>query len=461
RNGMVAVAAGTYVENIQLNSDHKGVHLAGRCRDLVVIDGSEGEEGWETGSGIYLEVTGMAGSWEVSGVTVTRAPWSGIFQYYGTLGLGDVSVIDNGDRGIQSYYGSTEITGALVRENHSVGIFIAGGNATLEDVQVLETGPSGDGTVPGYGIQVKDSTLVASDCLVQENQEVGMLVMESTLTLDDIQFLDNRAAGGGTGAQALLVQDFSDVVATGCVLQGNEDFGVYLIDSEVTLEELQVLDTVTTKDQAGGIVVFDSNLELTDGLLQGNSDHGMYMDASTATVQDLRILDTRASPSSERGRGLCVQYGSFVEATDSLIQGNHDSGIFVYEATATLQNVQVLDTLPGQGVGGRGIQVQYGSMLATDCLVQGNRDFGILVIESIVTLDSVEILETALSPESPTSFGITSQLNSTVTATDLLVQANEGPDQRLQRQPPPAQGEGEHRAASRACGVSMPHHGVA
>ena len=41
--GMVAVAAGTYVENLLLSQDHNGVHLAGRCRELVVTDGSGGE----------------------------------------------------------------------------------------------------------------------------------------------------------------------------------------------------------------------------------------------------------------------------------------------------------------------------------------------------------------------------------------------------------------------------------
>ena len=39
---MVAVAAGTYVENLTMDSEHSGVHLAGRCRELVTIDGSEG-----------------------------------------------------------------------------------------------------------------------------------------------------------------------------------------------------------------------------------------------------------------------------------------------------------------------------------------------------------------------------------------------------------------------------------
>jgi hypothetical protein len=36
-DGLVAVAAGTYAETLALTSDHAGVHLAGRCRELVFL----------------------------------------------------------------------------------------------------------------------------------------------------------------------------------------------------------------------------------------------------------------------------------------------------------------------------------------------------------------------------------------------------------------------------------------
>ena len=38
--GDVAIAAGTYVENVVLDSHHVDVNLMGRCRALVVVDGS-------------------------------------------------------------------------------------------------------------------------------------------------------------------------------------------------------------------------------------------------------------------------------------------------------------------------------------------------------------------------------------------------------------------------------------
>ena len=42
--GGVAIAGGTYVENLELDAAHEGVVLAGRCAELVTIDGSGADE---------------------------------------------------------------------------------------------------------------------------------------------------------------------------------------------------------------------------------------------------------------------------------------------------------------------------------------------------------------------------------------------------------------------------------
>lgn len=41
---LVAVAAGTYVENLVMGDGYKDIDLEGRCRDLVTIDGSTADE---------------------------------------------------------------------------------------------------------------------------------------------------------------------------------------------------------------------------------------------------------------------------------------------------------------------------------------------------------------------------------------------------------------------------------
>ncbi|MDP6933876.1 MAG: right-handed parallel beta-helix repeat-containing protein, partial [Myxococcota bacterium] len=120
---MVAVAAGTYVENLQMTGDHKGAHLAGRCRELVTIDGSAGtEDNHETGSGIFLYGPGLHDSWTVSGLTLTGAPWAGILVGHGSLALERVSATHNGRIGLDIEFGNLDAVDCVVRDNLSAGV---------------------------------------------------------------------------------------------------------------------------------------------------------------------------------------------------------------------------------------------------------------------------------------------------------------------------------------------------
>ncbi|MDP6935741.1 MAG: right-handed parallel beta-helix repeat-containing protein, partial [Myxococcota bacterium] len=273
---MVAVAAGTYVENLFLTSDHSGVHLAGRCRELVTIDGSGGSpENWEEGSGIYM--AGMTGSWTVSGVTVTGAPMNGIFHYYGTLALDRVSVNENQIRGIESDYGTLVATDCRLQGNLELGLHVGGSSVTLQGVQVLDTQPDANGEF-GRGISVvEESTLEATDCLLQGNHDVGLFVQESSVMLEGVQVLDTQPNTDGELGRGINLQPASTLVATDCLLQGNHVSGLYANDSSVTLDHVQFLDTQlpASGERGRGIDLVDSTMEATDCLLQGNHDVGL------------------------------------------------------------------------------------------------------------------------------------------------------------------------------------------
>ncbi|MDP6932923.1 MAG: right-handed parallel beta-helix repeat-containing protein [Myxococcota bacterium] len=215
-DGMVAVAAGTYLENLQMNSDHSGVHLAGRCRELVVIDASEGdEEDYAEGCGIYLDGS-LTTTWAVSGVTVTRAPWFGIYQYKGVLTLNRNSVADNQFRGLACEYGSLDATDCLVQGNHEAGVTVGGSAVTLTRLQVLDTQPNADDGF-GRGLNVAEgSTVEATDCLVQGNHEVGLVISDSTVTLERIEVLDTLPNGSEEGGRGIAVNDSTLVVTPDC-----------------------------------------------------------------------------------------------------------------------------------------------------------------------------------------------------------------------------------------------------
>ena len=225
--GMVAVAAGTYVENLLLTEDHDGVHLAGRCRGLVVLDASEGEE---DESGIWANGFWGDEEWRVSGMAVTGAPHVGIWLQVGTLRTMSVRVV----------------------ENHMVG-FVATrqrSTALLSDVEIRDTQPLPDGTF-GRGIQVQEgSSLEADGCLVEGNSGAGIYVSGAgtAVLLSDVEVRETEPLPDGTFGRGIAVEEGSSLEADGCLVEGNSAVGIHVSGegTAVLLSDVEVRNTHRT-----------------------------------------------------------------------------------------------------------------------------------------------------------------------------------------------------------------------
>ncbi|MDP6935347.1 MAG: right-handed parallel beta-helix repeat-containing protein, partial [Myxococcota bacterium] len=418
-------------------------------------------------------------------MTVTGAPWVGIVQMAGSLTLDRVFAHENQKRGIHvQANGSLVATDCIVQGNLDVGVYISGSTATLDGIQVLDTQPDEDGE-GGSGIRAQSgATLVATNCLVQGNHYLGLFVSASTATLEGSQILEtqphengeygygifayenssltandtivrgNHGVGvflnastaalsavqvvdtqpheNGEYGYGIFVISDSSLTANDGLVEGNQEFGVYLDESAATLDGMQVLDTqLNARGEYGfGILVFDdSTLAANDCLVQGNHDIGVSLESSVATLVDVQVLDTQLNDDGEYGRGINAQNDSTLYATGCLVQGNHEVGVYLGDSTATLQNCQVLRNQPKiSGRGGTGISAEGASTLAvTDCLIQGNRNAGITVSEAEATVERTEVLDTHRDPLSTVAFGLVSQMSATVIATDLTIRNTDGP----------------------------------
>ncbi|MDP6931930.1 MAG: right-handed parallel beta-helix repeat-containing protein, partial [Myxococcota bacterium] len=371
---MVAVAAGTYVENLYMDSDHSGVHLAGRCRELVTIDGSEGdEEDYETGCGIYLDGR-ITTTWAVSGLTVTAAPLPGILQVRGSLTLDRVAVTENPYHGIVSETGTLVATDCLVSDNHQVGVLLWDTSATLKSVKVLDTQPNASGEW-GVGISMEsESSLVVSDGLVQGNEAWG-----------------------------INVQEASTLVATDLVIEDNREMGMLMGTSTATLEQTRVLDTRSRVDGALGVGVWveDSALEAIDSMVQENRTIGIHLSAATVTLDGVQVLDTLpADVYGEWGRGINMQSESTLDMTNGLVQDNYGSGITAFES----------------------------SLILSSSIMQGNHQSGVqLLLGSTATMHDVQVLETRRDLFYSSAWGVLCQDQSSIVATRLMVSDTDGP----------------------------------
>jgi len=271
--GMVAVAAGTYVENLLLTDDHDGVHLAGRCAELVEVDGSDGVEEDAT---LFAAAYQGEPHWQISGVALRQGPRAGIGLAAGDLSVSYTTVDGNTFAGILLYSADSQLSLDLSQVSNS-----------LADA----TGSYGYGLLVGNGGQ-----LDAANTVVQGNTGAGIVVSGegSTATLTDVYVNENVRPPTALVAVGLSAQLGGSATATRLWVTGNEGPGLHVTaDGALSCTECDVSENSFggAVVQGGSLTLEDCNLSDTwiDSELGGGV--GLYCDGSLG-ASTLQVIDS-------------------------------------------------------------------------------------------------------------------------------------------------------------------------
>ncbi len=412
--GLVAVAAGTYVEVVAMNSGHDGVVLAGRCRDLVTIDGSEGGK---SDPALVIDGGRKLPEIGVEGVTVTGGRQTGVWVNSAMVSL----------------------HASDFRQNAEIGILVTGGETTLDGVGVYDTEPDRQGNL-GRGIDVEGgAALIATGCTIQGSTELGVLAFGAgtSVELSDTQVLDTLPNTENEFGFGIDVEDGATLIATRCRIQGSTCTGIVATNprTDVQLVETEVLDTLPTP---GGLYGFGisakdrATLTVTDGTVQGNSSAGVLADSGGTTVHLTRtvVSGTLPNPDGTGGRGVNVQGGAALTASDCTIQGNTEVGVLATSegTSVTLEGCEVLDTLQRSGgTAGHGVEATGGAALtASECVIRGNIDMGLSAADDGTTVDLMDsaVLDTLPSSDGSGGRGINVQSGAIVNVTGSTIESN-------------------------------------
>ena len=304
---MVAVAAGNYVENLLLTRDHDGVHLAGRCRELVVLDASEGEE---DESGIRAEA-GVLGDteWWVSGIKVTGAPYLGIWLDSGLLEATRIALVGNLVFGASAFGASSEMV--------------------LSDTEILDTQPLPNGTY-GRGLNVQEGArLEAYSCLVSGNTEIGIFAAgDAEVVLRNVEVRDTHFQQVGAGGCGIGVQEGARLEAYSCLVSGNADVGILAShDAEVVLRDVEVRDTGQT--------------------------HSTTVATGVGSQEDAELLATDLLVSETEGLGIFATTSGSLSCSGCDLLGNTFAGALAWGGGAIdLSNTTISGTRPDANEGG-------------------------------------------------------------------------------------------------------------
>lgn len=410
--GLVAISAGSYLENVALGDEHDGVTLAGRCNGLVSLDGTAGDEL------PAIEVAGGRGSPEATivGLTVTGGTYSGVWVERATVSL---SATD-------------------IRASALVGIVVFGATVTLDDVGVYDTAPDENGDY-GRGIDVEDgATLTATGCRVESNTDHGVFVTGAgtTVALVDSLVVDTAPRSDGSNGRGIEVSDGAALSATGCTLQGNREVGVLVggVGTRVDLTDTAIVDTLPGHSGSGkGISVVDTAIFRATGCsVERNVGMGVHASDVGTDVQltACSILDTLPDAEGVGGDGIWVQAGASLAGAGCTVRGNTESGVAAFDVgtTVSLEDTEVSDTLPSpDGNFGRGIDVEDGATLsATGCTVVGNTEAGVLAggAGTTITLSDTVVSGTLPQPSGAGGGGVLAGSGASFTANGCTIEGN-------------------------------------
>ena len=420
---MVAVAAGTYPETLELGLTHDGVHLAGRCRDLVTIDASVGGE---LTAGLDIDLKGSEAAF--SGLTVRGSRYVGVLFGSGTVTLKDSFVVGSQYVGIAAHQTGFQPTSLAVEscdvlENAAVGLLSIGSSTsvTLLETTIQDTraAKSGEG---GYGIEVYDGArLDAESCLVAGSSKAGIIAAgsDTEVTLRETTIGDTDPDASGVDGDGIQVVQGASLAAQSCQIEDNTTTGIVLADTDTTASLYGTTIRGTRPDGNGafgdGIDVYGgASLVAESCAVEENARIGILVGetGSSAELLGTSVMDTRALASGEGGYGMQVFGGASLETESCALQGNTKVGLAVSgpDTVATLRQTAIQDTLPdAEGEHGYGIDIRDGAGLdAEDCELRGNTSLGILAADADtwISLCEVAILNTQPNGDQECGYGV-------------------------------------------------------
>ncbi|MSP55186.1 MAG: hypothetical protein EXR69_06215 [Myxococcales bacterium] len=415
--GKVALAAGRYVENVDMADRHDGVSIFGRCKELVTLDGSAGDQ---------LPTLKVAGnntepSVSLQGVTITGGTRRGIYVKDAALLVAECTLTANTSAGL-----------------------LADGNAnvTLEAVGVSGTS-SGAGGKDGFGVAVEGgATLSATGCTLLANAAIGVYAHGSgtVAILVDTTVTDTRPAPEGTGAAGMVATQGASLTASGCTLSGNAEVGVAAYDDGTYLEldDSSVVDTLAAENGTFGYGLLASDgaqLVASQSSVHRSVNAGVAAlgDGTLLTLDGVLILDTQPAPDGTMGYGLAAAQGAVVTANLSTVYNNTAVGVLASgeRTVVNLHDTQVLNTVRGRNTSlavgvaaqdgaevvgtnidssdneGPGVYVSAGAVVTcSSCDFSRDAFAGALVSDGTLSLVSSTILDTGPGAELGGGFGV-------------------------------------------------------
>lgn len=341
--GLVALAEGRYAAALTLDERHDGLVLAGRCADLVVIDGAGADDLVPT-----LRLAGEADV-QVYGVTVTGGRRRGVDVNAGALTLERSAVVENVRSGIRvgepDEGDAGDVERALVLRNVEV-------SRNLPETEGDEAGLygygayfGGDATVLGEDLSFVGNTLYGISVADGAEVELHRVSIEETQPDPDGFGRGMTVSGGQVVAEDLGVRSVTSAGITAVAGEDDEE------ETSLELDGLAVSDVTSVTERGAGHCVATSgaSVALRSAELSGCLQVGLFVELAWSLVlEDVAIRGV--TPSAQNSWGALVR-DSFLATADGLViegvaadaDATNGAGLGVSNAGVSITDLELSD----------------------------------------------------------------------------------------------------------------------
>jgi hypothetical protein len=225
------------------------------------------------------------------------------------------------------------------------------------------------------GVYAGAGSAALTDSLVEDTGEVGCGAEGGGFALERTVVRRIRPNAGGLLGTGVIVQpNAQDEVGALNVasswIDDTSDHGILVADADATIDATLIRGTKPRASDGTfgrGLAIIDESpdevavLMLTRSVLEANHDTGIFVGAAKVVVEGTTIRDTRPLPDGQSGRGIEAQWlpttgaRASVDLRNSIIEDCPDEGLLLLSSDAALAGVVIRGIV---GLNGRGVEAQ-------------------------------------------------------------------------------------------------------
>ncbi len=303
-----------------------------------------------------------------------------------------VTVVNNGDVGIQGISSPVTVSGGDVENNAGVGIEYVP-TAGTQDIGQLAVASTRVCNNQGQGLYAQNATVTLSDVTVCGNTKDGLehkgggsaQIVRATVTqnqnkglsienVSQVAVQDSTIESNGDNGVQVLTATAASV--SGTVAKSNNNDGLWLSGvGTATVSASQFVNNA-----ANGIVADQTGLALSNVSLNGNTQDGLNQNGGAVQLMGLTVTQNQ-------NKGVSVINASMFDLETGTISNNGDNGVQITSTGASSLSGATVSSNSGNGLW----LVDTAPVIISNSQFTGSAKSGVLAEHSAVTVSNATI----------------------------------------------------------------------